>query len=124
MHFIFKVCLISTVPNEPPVILEANSTTSTSITLKWSAVTQLNAASLRGYAIVYKKVTGKFQVDYMKSVSPTQREVTLDDLDKFTNYILRVFAFTSLGNGVSSEPVSLQTQEDGKRSNCKLDLNA
>ena len=64
-----------------------------------------------------------FQVDFMISVSPTQREVTLDDLDKFTNYILRVFAFTSLGNGVSSEPVSLQTQEDGKRSKCKVDFN-
>ena len=57
----------------------------------------------------------------MKSVSPSQREVTLDDLDKFTNYVLRVFAFTSLGNGVSSEPVSLKTQEDGKLSMCTLD---
>lgn len=59
----------------------------------------------------------------MKSVSPTQREVTLDNLDKFTNYVLRVFSFTSLGNGISSEPVSLQTQEDGKGSKCKVDLN-
>ena len=123
MYFFWKLCNIFTVPNEPPVILEAKSTTSTSITLKWSEVTQPNAASLRGYAIVYKKITGKFQVDFMKSTSPTQKEVTLDDLEKFTNYTLRVFAFTSLGNGVSSEPASLKTLEDGKHSKFEVYLN-
>ena len=109
-----------TVPSEPPVIQEANSTSSTSITLKWSEVTQLNAALLLGYAIVYKKLTEKFKVDFMKSVVPTPREATIDGLEKFTNYTIRVFAFTRNGNGVPSRPVSFRTQEDGRLSKSEV----
>lgn len=52
----------------------------------------------------------------MKSVLPTPRETTLEGLEKFTDYTIRVFAFTSKGNGVPSQPVLLRTQEDGKLS--------
>ena len=50
----------------------------------------------------------------MKSVSPTPPEAVLEDLKKFTNYTIRVYAFTSNGNGVASEAVQIRTQEDGK----------
>ena len=103
-----------TVPGEAPVILEATSPTSTTIDIKWTEVTQLNSANLKGYGIVYKKIGEKFQVGFLKSVLPTPREATLENLEKFTNYTIRVLAFTSLGNGVSSQPFSLPTQEDGK----------
>lgn len=53
-------------------------------------------------------------MDALKSVAPTPRETVLENLKKFTNYTIRVYAFTSNGNGISSEPVSLKTQEDGK----------
>lgn len=53
-------------------------------------------------------------MDALKSVAPTPLEAILEDLKKFTNYTIRVYAFTSNGNGISSEPVSLRTQEDGK----------
>ena len=49
----------------------------------------------------------------MKSVLPTPLETTLEELEKFSDYTIRVFAFTSNGNGIPSEPVSLKTQEDG-----------
>ena len=101
-------------PGEAPVILNATSLTSTTIDLKWTEVTQLNAATLLGYGIVYKKIGETFQVRFLKSVLQTPREATLEDLEKFTGYTIRVFAFTSNGNGVSSQPVSLRTQEDGK----------
>ena len=96
------------------MIIEATSPTSTTIDIKWTEVTQLNSANLKGYGIVYKKIGDKFQVGFLKSVLPTPREATLEDLEKFTNYTIRVFAFTSFGNGVSSQPFSLPTQEDGK----------
>ena len=99
------------VPNGAPVILEAESTTSTSIDLKWSKV---NASSLLGYVIVYKEINRKFQADIMKSVEPTPREAVLEDLKTFTDYTIRVYAFTSSGNGVPSEAAFLRTQEDGK----------
>ncbi|KAJ7353819.1 Oncoprotein-induced transcript 3 protein [Desmophyllum pertusum] len=108
------------VPAEAPVILESNSTTSTTIDLKWSNVTQLNSApELLGYVIVYKEMNKKFQGDIMKSVSPTPPEAVLKELKKFTNYTIRVYAFTKNGNGVPSEAAHVRTQEDGNP--CELD---
>ena len=63
---------------------------------------------------MYKKIKDKFEVDLLKSVPSTPLEATLQDLEKFTNYTVRVYGFTNNGNGVSSKPVSLRTQEDGK----------
>lgn len=104
------------VPSQPPAITQAVSNTSTTIYLKWTEVTQLNPANstLLGYGIVYKKTGEIFQTGFLKSVSPAPLEATLEDLEKFTNYKIRVFAFTDKGNGVSSQPFSLRTQEDGK----------
>jgi len=102
------------VPNEAPVILESISTTSTTIKLKWSEVKQLNSAPLLGYVIVYKEIEKKFHVNAMKSVAPVPREAILEDLKKFTNYTIRVYAFTRNGNGVPSDAISLRTQEDGE----------
>lgn len=104
------------VPSQPPAITQAVSTTSTTIYLEWTEVTQLNPANstLLGYGIVYKKTGEIFQIGFLKSVSPAPLEATLEDLEKFTNYAIRVFAFTDKGNGVSSQPVSLRTQEDSK----------
>ena len=106
-------CLLA-VPNEAPVILESNSTASTTIRLKWSEVKHLNSAPLLGYVIVYKEIDKKFHVNSMKSVAPAPREAILEDLKKFTNYTVRVYAFTRNGNGVPSVAISLRTQEDGE----------
>ena len=50
----------------------------------------------------------------MKSVAPVPQEAILEDLKKFTNYTIRVYAFTRNGNGVPSDAISLRTQEDGE----------
>ena len=100
------------VPNQAPVILEAMSTTATTIDLKWSEVTDFNL--ILGYTIIYKKIDQTFQADNMKSVPRTPTEAVLEDLAIFTNYTIRVYAFTDNGNGVPSHPVSRRTQEDGK----------
>ena len=104
---------ISAVP-EAPLITEATSTTSTRVELKWTAVFQPPSAPLLGYVVVYKEINQKFQPDIMKSLPPNPSEAVLEDLKKFTNYTIRVYAFTSSGNGVSSKAVSVSTQEDGK----------
>ena len=110
---LYVYCYLA-VPNEPPVILESISPTSTTIRLKWSEVKHLNSAPLLGYVIVYKEIDKKFHVNAMKSVAPTPREAILEDLKKFTNYTIRVYAFTRNGNGVPSDAISLRTQEDGE----------
>ncbi|XP_066030883.1 uncharacterized protein [Pocillopora verrucosa] len=101
----------SNVP-EAPLITEATSTTSTRVELKWTAVFQPPSAPLLGYVVVYKEINQKFQPDIMKSLPPNPSEAVLEDLNKFTNYTIRVYAFTSSGNGVSSKAVSVSTQED------------
>ena len=50
----------------------------------------------------------------MNSVLPTPLEAVVEDLEKFTDYIIRIYAFTSNGNGIPSQAVAVQTQEDGK----------
>ncbi|CAH3164520.1 unnamed protein product, partial [Porites evermanni] len=102
----------SYVPGEPPVILEAISNTSTSIELRWTEVTELYSMPLLGYIIVYKKRSGNFRVESMKSVLPMPLEAVVEDLEKFTDYIIRIYAFTSNGNGIPSQAVAVRTQED------------
>ncbi|CAH3191318.1 unnamed protein product, partial [Porites evermanni] len=102
----------SYVPGEPPVILEAISNTSTSIELRWTEVTELYSMPLLGYVIVYKKRKENFRVESMKSVLPMPLEAAVEDLEKFTDYIIRIYAFTSNGNGIPSQAVVVQTQED------------
>lgn len=41
-------------------------------------------------------------------------DVTLDDLEKFTNYSIQVLAYTRKGEGVRSEPIYVRTLEDGR----------
>ncbi len=100
------------VPNEAPVILKVKSNTSTSIDVKWSEVTDF--MPILGYVIAYKEINNKFHPEILKSVEPTPREAVLEDLKVFTNYTIRVYAFTANGNGVPSEAASLRTQEDGR----------
>lgn len=109
----YNLPCFSTVSSEAPVIIVANSASSTSIELKWTEVTQLNGATLLGYGILYKRKNEKFRGEIAKSVAPTLREAKLENLEKFTEYTIRVYAFTRHGNGVSSQPVLLRTQEDG-----------
>ena len=63
---------------------------------------------------MYKEIDKKFYINAMKSVAPTPRVAILEGLKKFTNYTIRVYAFTINGNGVPSDAVSLRTQEDGE----------
>ena len=82
--------------------------------LRWTEVTELYSMPLLGYVIVYKKRNENFRVESMKSVLPTPLAAVVEDLEKFTDYIIRISAFTSNGNGISSQAVTVQTQEDGK----------
>ena len=63
---------------------------------------------------MYKEIDKKFHVNAMKSVAPVPREAIVEELKKFTNYTIRVYAFTINGNGVPSDATSVRTQEDGE----------
>ncbi|XP_022801150.1 uncharacterized protein LOC111338870 isoform X2 [Stylophora pistillata] len=97
------------VPQQAPEIVEANSTKSTSIDIKWM---QRSSAPFLGNMIVYKETGKKFKTNTIKSVPATEPGAVLEDLKKFTNYTIRVFTFTNEGNGVPSDDVTVRTQED------------
>nr|XP_058971271.1 uncharacterized protein LOC131797634 [Pocillopora verrucosa] len=99
----------NSVPKRAPVVLETNSTKSTSIVIKWR---QNHSNPTLGNMIVYKEANEKFKTNTMKSVPLDASEAILEDLKKFTNYTIRVFAFSSKGNGVPSDAVNVRTQED------------
>ena len=44
----------------------------------------------------------------------SEQDTTLDGLNEFTNYSIRVLAFTSEGDGPFSDALVVQTQQDGK----------
>ena len=99
------------VPQQAPVDLKAKSSKSTSIVIKWR---QNHSFPTLGNMIVYKEANKMFKTNTTKSVPLNASEAMLEDLKKFTNYTIRVFAFSSNGNGVPSDAVTVRTQEDGK----------
>lgn len=44
----------------------------------------------------------------------TNLETNLHTLDKYTNYSVRVLAYTKIGDGVQSNPVFCLTEQDGE----------
>ena len=50
-----------------------------------------------------------------KTVSTCNLSVVLHDLEINTLYSITVAAYTKVGQGPSSQPVVVQTKEDGKR---------
>ena len=103
------------VPNEVPVIVEIRNSSSTSLYVRWTPVNDTNGAPLLGYIVFYKPMAGAtFVEESLASVGRNETETELEDLDKYSNYSLRVLAFTENGNGVSSERSIVTTDEDGE----------
>lgn len=54
----------------------------------------------------------------MKTVNSIKKTISLDtslyNLEKYTNYSVRVLAYTRAGDGVKSPPVYCHTSEDSK----------
>ena len=50
-----------------------------------------------------------------KTVNTCNLSVVLHDLEMYTLYSITLAAYTRVGQGPSSQPVVVQTKEDGKR---------
>jgi hypothetical protein len=77
-----------------------------SITVTWKPVkTSANEEPLMGYKVLYWP-QGNFQADAMvKQVGKSATEVTISGLENGQTYFVKVLAFSSGGDGVTSEPV-------------------
>ena len=65
---------------------------------------------LRGYRLLFKIDEDKFY----RNVTTVNQSFELTGLEKFTNYSVKVLAFTRIGDGNVSDPVLVSTDEDGK----------
>lgn len=99
-------------PSLPPTDIRAYNTSSTSLTVTWNPVPQgYTHGIVLGYLVFYKTqqdVDGNFT-----NASSLVLYADLEDLDKFTMYVVKVLALTIKGNGVISNETSVRTHEDG-----------
>ena len=105
--------LFNSEPSAPPANVTAQSTGSTSISVTWGEVPadQQNGI-ITSYTITHTSITENHNdsvtVDYRA------RQVNLTGLREFVYYAISVFASTVKGNGPSSDPKHVATDQDSK----------
>lgn len=101
------------VPDEPPVNIRARGIEPTVITIHWSPVPY---ETINGIGIGYKLAlfnTSAYNIrNYTLEASVLSLEIT--DLDIWTNYSIKMSAFTIVGEGPWSELILEDTDEEGK----------
>ena len=65
---------------------------------------------LRGYRLLFKIDEDSFY----QNMTTVNKSFELTGLEKFTNYSVKVLAYTRIGDGNVSDPVIVSTDEDGK----------
>ena len=100
-------------PNAPPSNIQGHNTSSTSILVQWGDVPSADQNGvILSYTVTYKALPdGSPQT---KVVSSPTTEVTLTDLNEYTNYSITVFASTIRGGGLVSDPTFVVTAQDSK----------
>ncbi|XP_054278015.1 cell adhesion molecule Dscam2-like [Macrosteles quadrilineatus] len=102
------------VPDAPPVDIRCSAQSSQSIRIRWEPPPVENRNGIiQGYKVIYKQVDPKpgmaADVEIKKT---TVLDTTLHGLMKYSNYSMRLLAFTHTGEGVHSQPIYCATEED------------
>ncbi|XP_061594497.1 receptor-type tyrosine-protein phosphatase S isoform X2 [Cololabis saira] len=106
-------------PSAPPQEIKCSSTSSTSLLVSWRAPPQRSQnGDLSGYWVRYQ-VVGPSEgagdsTEPMEEpmVPPSEEQVLLQRLEKWTQYHITVSASTLVGRGPESEPLMCRTDED------------
>ena len=100
-------------PNAPPSNVRGQNSSSTSIFVQWSNVPEADQNGvILSYTVIYKALpNGGPQTEV---VSAPTSHVTLTGLNEYTNYSIIVFASTIKGDGNTSVPIFVITDEDSK----------
>lgn len=106
-------------PSSSPQSVQASSKNSTSVSVSWAAVGKDHRNGIiKGYKVIYQALPdGKNAIRFINISNKHQekeQDITLGDLVKFTNYSVRVLAFTVVGEGPLSKVKIVQTQQDSK----------
>lgn len=112
------VILFYLVPEAPPSQVTCSPLSSQSVKVSWSAPPiHQHGGIIQGYKVYYRPVpTDNMEISTVGEVKRTSSEETyLHTLYKYTNYSIRVLAFTGAGDGVLSAAIYCTTEEDGER---------
>uniref|UniRef100_A0A1A9ZZV3 Down syndrome cell adhesion molecule n=2 Tax=Glossina TaxID=44049 RepID=A0A1A9ZZV3_GLOPL len=94
------------VPEAAPQHVNCTALSSQSLKISWlEPPLQFHGGIIQGYKILYRPI-----VNQMKRTS--NLETYLHTLHKATNYSLRVLAYTATGDGVASQALYCQTEDD------------
>ena len=113
-QFKHKSLVVNTVPSQPPTAFQLTASSSTSITASWQLPPVFaRHRNITGFKLFYKKKGsgGSATTLYISDGATLSR--TVSGLDKYTEYIFQVLAFTSDGNGPKSSTKVKRTMEDG-----------
>ena len=115
-------------PNGPPTNVKATAQNSTTISVSWGPVVEQDRNGIiKGYEIIYQALPNGSNMAKMINISTenqeSEQDTTLDGLNEFTNYSIRLLAFTSEGNGPFSDAIVVQTQQDSKLSQIIYEIN-
>ncbi|XP_034948275.1 Down syndrome cell adhesion molecule-like protein Dscam2 isoform X1 [Chelonus insularis] len=103
------------VPEAPPTQVTCAPLSSQSVKVSWSAPpAHQHGGIIQGYKVYYRPVpTDNMEISTVGEVKRTSSEETyLHTLYKYTNYSIRVLAYTGAGDGVLSPAIYCTTEED------------
>ncbi|XP_015187903.1 PREDICTED: Down syndrome cell adhesion molecule-like protein Dscam2 isoform X4 [Polistes dominula] len=103
------------VPETPPTQVTCVALSSQSVKVSWNAPPpHQHGGIIQGYKVYYRPVpTDNMDISTVGEVKRTSSvETYLHTLYKYTNYSIRVLAYTGAGDGVLSQPIYCMTEED------------
>ncbi|XP_039965640.1 Down syndrome cell adhesion molecule-like protein Dscam2 isoform X1 [Bactrocera tryoni] len=102
------------VPEAPPQHVNCTALSSQSLKISWlEPPLQFHGGIIQGYKILYRPIVNQIDFPAKLEVKRTSNlETYLHTLHKATNYSLRVLAYTATGDGLSSQPLYCQTEDD------------
>uniref|UniRef100_H3DD53 Receptor-type tyrosine-protein phosphatase F n=1 Tax=Tetraodon nigroviridis TaxID=99883 RepID=H3DD53_TETNG len=102
------------IPSAPPQDVSLHSLSSTSVRVSWGAPpTDSHHRKVASYVLAYQAVAGQDEQRHQVSgIAPDLTSYVLEDLDKWTEYLVWVRAHTDVGPGPESPAALIRTLED------------
>ncbi|XP_037893809.1 Down syndrome cell adhesion molecule-like protein Dscam2 isoform X2 [Glossina fuscipes] len=98
------------VPEAAPQHVNCTALSSQSLKISWlEPPLQFHGGIIQGYKILYRPIVNQTKMEVKRT---SNLETYLHTLHKATNYSLRVLAYTATGDGVASQALYCQTEDD------------
>ena len=108
---------LSSVPGSSPVNVESEVLSSTSIRVSWEEVSSIDQNGIiMMYEVLFEPLETFGDIVIPSTINTTLFGVVATDLRAYVNYNISVRAYTSVGAGPYSDPISNRTREEG--TNC------